>query len=600
MAPFVIPPGGGRWTDTGNSSGGFTTTLAASGGVVAWSLVGAGLTDQSGESLYSGSSVSLGNFLSFDFTAVLRQAFDTWAAVANIEFIQVQDGGGNWGVGSSPTIRIAGGYTDGPGNNLAWAFYPANDTQSGDILFDSGDTVWTAANFLHVAMHEIGHALGLDHQPFPTPAIMNPSVDINFPMSGLQADDINGIRALYGAQDFGANVYYMPAGQTNLTLLDTPSSFTVVGNGLANVIRGSSAGESFRGSGGNDTVDGGGGADSAIFSGQRSAYTITGLTGNGVRLSGPDGIDTLDNVEWLVFGDQTVQWLTIAPPADVFFADPGTPGQIAVGGFIYSNVDHVGDRDWFRVTLTADVTYTIQLDATTLGNPYLRLYDSNGTVVAENNDSAGTANSRLDITAGYTGTYYIAAAGYADAYDGGYYLAVNAFNGTLTSERADRPDGTFLVSYYDGADSYAWGVVGEDCNASAQRTIQRSLNDDAQRHDQFWDVNNSFSWSTLVDDWNTSGQRIGQRVFADNGSFQVQHWDPMNDFGWSSVVDYWDAQSRRTRQSVDNDSGSAHNQYFDVNNSFNWAYVVDYYDASDFRYQQVIAYDNGTSATLVF
>jgi len=74
---------------------------------------------------------------------------------------------------------------------------------------------------------------------------------------------------------------------------------TLVGNDADNVLRGNS---------GNDSIDGGAGTDSAVFSGQRSAYTLTSLGGNSVRVAGPDGTDTLFNVERLVFDNIVLNW----------------------------------------------------------------------------------------------------------------------------------------------------------------------------------------------------------------------------------------------------------------------------------------------------
>jgi hypothetical protein len=59
------------------------------------------------------------------------------------------------------------------------------------------------------------------------------------------------------------------------------------------------------GGAGNDTIDGGLGIDTAVFSGLRSAYTIAPFA-SGIRVSGPDGIDTLTSVERLAFDDVTV------------------------------------------------------------------------------------------------------------------------------------------------------------------------------------------------------------------------------------------------------------------------------------------------------
>ena len=56
------------------------------------------------------------------------------------------------------------------------------------------------------------------------------------------------------------------------------------------------------GGGENDTLNGGDGVDTAVFSGDRSAYTIS--TSSGVTtITGPDGTDTLTNVERLQFAN---------------------------------------------------------------------------------------------------------------------------------------------------------------------------------------------------------------------------------------------------------------------------------------------------------
>ena len=56
---------------------------------------------------------------------------------------------------------------------------------------------------------------------------------------------------------------------------------------------------------GNDTLDGGPGIDTAVFSGNRSAYTIA-RAGTTLTVSGPDGTDRLTHVEKLAFDDGTI------------------------------------------------------------------------------------------------------------------------------------------------------------------------------------------------------------------------------------------------------------------------------------------------------
>jgi hypothetical protein len=81
----------------------------------------------------------------------------------------------------------------------------------------------------------------------------------------------------------------------------------VTGSGNDTIV-GNAADNRIDGHGGNDTIDGGGGTDTVVFHGIFAAYTLTSLGGSSVRVVGPDGTDTLTNVEKLAFDDQTVTW----------------------------------------------------------------------------------------------------------------------------------------------------------------------------------------------------------------------------------------------------------------------------------------------------
>ncbi|MBX9575716.1 MAG: DUF4214 domain-containing protein [Caulobacteraceae bacterium] len=69
--------------------------------------------------------------------------------------------------------------------------------------------------------------------------------------------------------------------------------------------RGNSANNRITGNGGNDVIDGGLGSDTVVFAGNRSQYTIT-WNGQIGTVVGPDGTDTITNVEFLQFADQTI------------------------------------------------------------------------------------------------------------------------------------------------------------------------------------------------------------------------------------------------------------------------------------------------------
>ncbi|RJF99465.1 DUF4214 domain-containing protein [Noviherbaspirillum saxi] len=72
---------------------------------------------------------------------------------------------------------------------------------------------------------------------------------------------------------------------------------------------GNSFNNALRGFGGNDTIDGGGGNDTAYFNGARSLYQIT-QNGGTLTVSGPDGVDTLRNVERVAFSDKALAFDT--------------------------------------------------------------------------------------------------------------------------------------------------------------------------------------------------------------------------------------------------------------------------------------------------
>ena len=79
----------------------------------------------------------------------------------------------------------------------------------------------------------------------------------------------------------------------------------VVGGTGADTIRGNSAANRITGNGGADVIDGGLGIDTVVFSGLRSAYTVTWSGQVGTIVGGGVTV-TLTNVEFLTFSDTTI------------------------------------------------------------------------------------------------------------------------------------------------------------------------------------------------------------------------------------------------------------------------------------------------------
>lgn len=155
---------------------------------------------------------------------IVRQAFQAWEGVANLRFSEVRPN-------QNPDFRIAwrsgnhgdGDGFDGPSNVLAHAFFPppCGGPNAGDMHFDEAET-WiddptgNGILLLQVAIHEIGHLLGLSHSQdqsaimfaFYAPDRVN-----------LTQDDIDGVTTLYG-------------------LPSTVSSLDLSGNAAGTLLRG--------------------------------------------------------------------------------------------------------------------------------------------------------------------------------------------------------------------------------------------------------------------------------------------------------------------------------------------------------------------------
>jgi peptidoglycan hydrolase-like protein with peptidoglycan-binding domain len=140
----------------------------------------------------------------------VRRAFNTWAgAGVGLSFTEVAQNANpdifvEWRQAADPDASMVG-------NVLAHADYPPgctvvvnppNGTPPQPIHFDDQEHTWAdgaAANSFDietVALHEIGHCLGLDHSDV-SGSVMWRTVAANTTLRTLQSDDLAGIQALY-------------------------------------------------------------------------------------------------------------------------------------------------------------------------------------------------------------------------------------------------------------------------------------------------------------------------------------------------------------------------------------------------------------------
>jgi hypothetical protein len=132
--------------------------------------------------------------------SLIDAGFDVWQAVSPLRFTRIANSSlADIEVGWETGSHGDGAPFDGVGNVAAHGFYP----ETGLLHFDDAET-WTnwssshsGTDLLHVAIHEIGHVLGLGHsrekRSIMWPYIQNGKHD-------LSEEDIRGILSIYPFQ----------------------------------------------------------------------------------------------------------------------------------------------------------------------------------------------------------------------------------------------------------------------------------------------------------------------------------------------------------------------------------------------------------------
>lgn len=173
--------------------------------------------------------------------AAVQKAAAIWSSYANINLGLVPDDGTAIGASGNQQddsrfgdIRIA----MIPQNNAALAFAllppPFNGgTSAGDIVFNS-KIAWKVNSdydLQTVAMHEFGHALGMDHSTISS-AVMY--AYYNNIKQSLTTDDVNGIQSVYGAYPADPIEYASFTTAQNINgLIDSNLQIALPGQSLA-------------------------------------------------------------------------------------------------------------------------------------------------------------------------------------------------------------------------------------------------------------------------------------------------------------------------------------------------------------------------------
>jgi len=207
-----------------------------------------------------------------------------------------------------------------------------------DLVFGSDEyPEYVDSSYVDIAgvfVNGVNYALfnGLSNQPL---SVIGPNLEMGgFENNGdgalpIEYDGILRLVSVVAPVQQGVNTLKIGVADTGDQILDSGlfvanvRAVSYSGGGLLTVSSGSdgadvltgfafnelfdagSGNDTITGNGGDDLILGGAGIDTALFSGNHAANTIT-KTASGYTVSGPEGNDTLSNIERLKFSDQSL------------------------------------------------------------------------------------------------------------------------------------------------------------------------------------------------------------------------------------------------------------------------------------------------------
>ncbi|MDC1427929.1 matrixin family metalloprotease [Rhodospirillaceae bacterium] len=177
-----------------------------------------------------------GTFDSFildkNYQADITESFSIWENVADIRFSEVLDG---------PSVNIRFGWRefDGEFGVLGATTIPVSGPLSAVVIALDSDEDWIYSGsgqsgeirFSTTVIHEIGHAIGINHS-FVSNAIMAERYSSS--TSDLQQDDISAVETLYGENDISkTDIYrfYNPLSGGHFFTADVAEKNVLDGNG---------------------------------------------------------------------------------------------------------------------------------------------------------------------------------------------------------------------------------------------------------------------------------------------------------------------------------------------------------------------------------
>jgi Ca2+-binding RTX toxin-like protein len=122
---------------------------------------------------------------------------------------------------------------------------------------------------------------------------------------GALGDTLTDIEVVQGTNQADTLISVDRGGGNGAELHGAGGNDTLIGKGGGDRLFGGDGDDILNGDAGGDVLDGGADSDTAVFSGERSTYTITDNHDGTFTVTGLDGTDRLTNIEWVKFDDGT-------------------------------------------------------------------------------------------------------------------------------------------------------------------------------------------------------------------------------------------------------------------------------------------------------
>lgn len=231
------------------------------------------------------------------YQATVKSALVAWGKAANLNFQQAAagtqadieigwralEGGGGTG---GDTIGLTSYYATTTNEFVPGVTVELEDPAQLPLVSTAGGYTWqgTVSTLYQVALHELGHALGLNHSTDPT-AVMYPTAQTTNP--GLSIADIAGMQLLYGAPtdaDIGLSdttdglSLHLPADAYTGPVAGLQQQYVYSGSDSVN-LSGSVPGLFLKGGSGNDALAVSSGRN--VLDGGESSNFLMGGTGAG-------------------------------------------------------------------------------------------------------------------------------------------------------------------------------------------------------------------------------------------------------------------------------------------------------------------------------